>query len=135
MWARFGIGCRWWALRNSNPRPSARQAEALPAELSALAHRVLILQQVYIVVNNNYLASKERAAMKSMPVSSIFAMMTSPVVIGGMAVTLPKRAAASKSKFFGIGALVLTGKTLCSLPQTRTVPEIDLLGSVLSFFA
>ena len=25
----------WWAMRNSNPRPSARQAEALPAELIA----------------------------------------------------------------------------------------------------
>ena len=32
--SRVCKGLAWWTLRNSNPRPSARQAEALPAELS-----------------------------------------------------------------------------------------------------
>ena len=30
---------QWWALRESNPRPSVRQTDALPAELKA--HMVL----------------------------------------------------------------------------------------------
>ena len=31
-------GFKWWALRDSNPRPSPCKGDALPAELNALNH-------------------------------------------------------------------------------------------------